>query len=73
MRNMRGLSLFEGLPDSLRKFATEQDAVGWSKCTEGIISKSLFEAQDEHLSREGGRVHISRWTRGLITIVLHIT
>ena len=73
MRNIRKLSSFKDLPDSLRKFAAEQDAVGWREFTEGRISKSLFEAQEEHLSQEGGRVHISRRTCGLITRVLHIT
>ena len=39
MRNIRKLSSFKDLPDSLRKFAVDQNAVGWREFTEGRISK----------------------------------
>ena len=60
MRNMQTLSSFKGLLDNLRKFAAEQDAVGWREFTEGRISKGLVEEQEEHLSQEVGRMRIIR-------------
>ena len=73
LRNARRLSSFPNLPEELRQFAAEQDAIGWREFTEGRISKELFRIQREHLETVHGTMSPSRWSREFITRVLHIT
>ena len=73
LRNARRLSSFPNLPEELRQFAAEQDAIGWREFTEGRISKALFRVQRDHLDRVQGKISPSRWNKEFITRVLHIT
>ena len=54
LRNARRLSSFPNLLEELRRFAAEQDAIGWHEFTEGGISKDLFRIHREHLETVQG-------------------
>ena len=73
LRNARKLSSFLSLPDELKQFAAEQDAIGWREFTEGRISSELFRVQQNHIEKVQGQISPSRWNKDFITRVLHIT
>ena len=53
--------------------AAEQDAIGWRRFMEGMISKKLQEIQTEYSVIEGSYISPSLWARGLVIKLLEAT
>jgi hypothetical protein len=62
-----------GLGDEYQKMARDQDAIGWRRFMEGMISKRMQEIQWTYHMREGTRVSPEWWAQGLILKLLKAT
>ena len=50
-----------------------QDAIGWRRFMEGMISKEVVAIQAAHLAGGAFRVSLATWARGLVTKLLETT
>ena len=53
--------------------AAEQEAIGWRRFMEGMISKKLREIQTEYSVIEGSNISPPLWARGLVIKLLEAT
>ena len=56
-----------------REFAKAQDAIGWRRFLEGMITSQLVIAQVGFQQREGGVLSIDAWASGLVIKLLECT
>jgi hypothetical protein len=62
-----------GLGDEYQKMARDQDAIGWRRFMEGMISKRMQEIQWKYHICEGTWVLPEQWAQGLILKLLKAT
>jgi hypothetical protein len=62
-----------GLGNEYQKMERDQDAIGWRRFMEGMISKGMQEIQWTYHIRKGTRVSPERWAQGLILKLLKAT
>jgi hypothetical protein len=62
-----------GLRDKYQKMARDQDATGWRRFMEGMISKRMQEIQRTYHIRKGTWVSPEQWAQGLILKLLKAT
>jgi hypothetical protein len=66
-------SICEGLGPRFQRLAKEQDAIGWRRFMEGMISKEMRAIQYEFYHTLGSRLSSTRWAKGLILKLLETT
>ena len=66
-------SICEGLGPRFQRMAMEQDAIGWRRFMEGMISKEMRTIQYEFYHCHGSRLSPTRWAKGLILKLLETT
>ena len=57
----------------LREFAKVQDAIGWRRFLEGMITSQLVSVQAGFQLREGGILPIGDWASGLVIKLMECT
>ena len=55
------------------RMAASQDAIGWRRFMEGMISKEMIEIQREHCGLDDIEITADQWAQGLITKLMEIT
>ena len=50
-----------------------QDAIGWKRLLEGMVSAEIAKLKQQHLQVSGSRMSIYGWMTGLIIKLLEIT
>jgi hypothetical protein len=71
-----GMSMTEiciGKEERHRQMAQEQDAIGWRRFMEGMISKRIRGIQALHSKVEGTTISPEQWATGLVIKLLEIT
>ena len=63
----------EGLGPQFQRMAKEQDAIGWRRFMEGMISREMRTIQYEFIQRQGSRLSSTKWAKGLILKLLETT
>jgi hypothetical protein len=66
-------SICEGLDSRFSSMAQEQDAIGWRRFMEGMISSKMRAIQLDYHHRHGTLMSPKRWTCGLIQKLLETT
>jgi hypothetical protein len=66
-------NICEGLGSQYQRMAREQDAIGWRRFMEGMISKEMRTIQYEYYHGQGLRLSSTRWAKGLILKLLETT
>ena len=66
-------NICEGLGTQYQKMAREQDAIGWRRFMEGMISKEMRTIQYQYYHGQGSRLSSTRWAKGLILKLLETT
>ena len=61
------------LHPSYRWFADSQDAIGWRRFMEGMISKEMLEIQQHHITLSGSSWTLAAWAKGLVVKLLETT
>ena len=61
------------LPLRYQRLGRSQDAIGWRRFMEGMISKEVVELQREYITLSGSRLSLQRWAIGLVTKLLEVT
>ena len=61
------------LPPEFDKVAESQDAIGWQRTLEGMISKEFSRLQQHYWAEAGIQASIDTWASGLVTRLLEIT
>jgi hypothetical protein len=75
-RRRGGMSMMEicrGKEERYRRMAQEQDAIGWRRFMEGMISKQIRGIQALYHKVEGSTISPEHWTMGLVIKLLEIT
>jgi hypothetical protein len=72
-KSMTEICRRRGLGQRYRKMAEEQDAIGWRRFMEGMISRKLREIQTEYSIIEGSDISPTLWARGLVIKLLEAT
>ena len=62
-----------GLEESYQRMAVEQDAIGWRRFMEGMISHRMRTIQRLYHLQAGIRISPEKWAKGLILKLLEIT
>jgi hypothetical protein len=60
-------------PTQFQAFGQLQDAIGWRRFLEGMISKEIVVLQQQFYAVNGSRLSLYKWSSGLITRLLEIT
>ena len=67
------MEICDGLGERYLQMAREQDAIGWRRFMEGMISTRMREIQRHFHISEGTRTSPERWAQGLILKLLEAT
>ena len=66
-------AICEGLGPQFQRMVREQDAIGWRRFLEGMISKEMRTIQYEFNHGQGSGLSSTRWAKGLILKLLKTT
>jgi hypothetical protein len=66
-------AMADGLGPQYKQMAMEQDAIGWRRFMEGMISKEMRTIQYEYYHGQGSWLSSTRWAKGLILKLLETT
>ncbi len=66
-------NICDGLGPQYQRMAMEQDAIGWRRFMEGMVSKEMRTIQYEYYHGQGSRLSSTRWAKGLILKLLETT
>ena len=50
-----------------------QDAIGWRRFMEGMISKEIIPIQSDYVEMGGSTLTIDQWVQGLVVKLLEVT
>ena len=67
------VEICSGLEESYQRMAVEQDAIGWRRFMEGMISQRMRTIQRLYCLQAGIRISPEKWAKGLILKLLEIT
>ena len=56
-----------------RRFAASQDAIGWQRFMEGMISKEMLDIQQRQITLSGSSWSLTAWAKGLVVKLLETT
>ncbi len=55
------------------KMADEQDAIGWRRFMEGMVTRSIRKIQETYTTTDGSNLSPEKWTIGVVTKLLEAT
>ena len=56
-----------------REMGHSQDAIGWQRFMEGMISKEMIPIQSNYVEMGGSTLTIDQWAQGLVVKLLEVT
>ncbi len=72
MREDKPFSQLGYMSEKMRVLVESQDKIGWQNFMEGYISPQFYNIQHFHLSKSGGYLNGSDWTKQFISKKLQI-
>jgi hypothetical protein len=67
------LNICRGRDSRYTKMADEQDAIGWSRFMEGMVTGSIRRIQETYTTTDGSNLSPGKWTVGVVTKFLKAT
>ena len=55
-----------GAGPGFRVMGRSQDAIGWRRFMEGMISKEILPLQEDHITLGHGKLTLDQWAQGLV-------
>jgi hypothetical protein len=67
------LDICRGRDSQYTKMADEQDAIGWRRFMEGMVTRSIRRIQEMYTTMDGSNLSPEKWTIGVVTKLLKAT
>jgi hypothetical protein len=62
-----------GRDSQYTKMADKQDAIGWRRFMEGMVTRSIWQIQEMYMTTDGSNLSPKKWTIGVVTKLLKAT